>query len=158
MNLDLENEVIEHLKKSLTDIRCIGARVYLREILTGYDKLGKEYSRLTTVDGTEIATVDDLIGAITAEEVELDRVRVGKERFYNSLSGVRVKLKNVLLNIQSGRTGDTKMRVDFGAGVKNPVFVMSYFADNDSDLPIKINYIDAENYVPEENEDESESK
>lgn len=149
------NEVIECLKKSLDDIRCIGVITHLNEILQGIDNAGNTYGRIFDLDGNPINTVEEFIGKISADDAELDRVRVRKERFYNSLSGVRVRLNNIIVKIKGGKLGDNKLAFEHGIGEKNPIFTLSYFADNDTDIPIKANYMDLVD-VKEVDEDDNE--
>lgn len=151
-----EKEILECLKKSLDDVRCIGVLTHLEEILVGEDNAGDEYHRMFTSDGEVITTIEELIGHISEDDIELDRVRVRKERFYNSLSGVRVRLNNIVVRLKGSKKGDNKLSYEFGIGDKNLVFVLSYFADNDTELPIKVNYLDLIDVRKEEEDDSNE--
>lgn len=150
--MNYESEVVPLLKKNLEDIRNIGALIHLRDLLVGYNVVDEPYYRFKDDKGNEIKDVAGIIALITEDEVELDRVHVVKERYVSSLTGCRIKLKNVIMEASEWRPQDNSIRREFGVGKKNLVFVMSYKLDGDDALPLKINYIDFEDVVIVEEE------
>lgn len=138
-----KSELIASAKKALSDVRCRGSVVYLESLLIRVNELNqRETPRFTDKDGNPITSVKDIIGLINEDDCYERKVSSTKERYTNSLSGVRLTLTNVIVDIKSRDPSDSQIRFDHGVGKKNLVLVMSYWLDNDKEVPMKINYID----------------
>lgn len=139
--MSYRSETIECIKKCLAAPQCQGSILHIEELLFRHKQDGEKVERFFTEDGTKLNSVDEIINLIDEGSAEFRRVKVSNERFHNSLAGSKVICRNIFINVTDTK-GDQNVLCDFGFGLKNLAFVVSYWNDNDQDLKVKINYID----------------
>lgn len=140
--MKLEQEAFECLKKSLDSLVCIRPYRALKELLTRVDEDGRKYSRVYLTDGvTPLETVEDVIANLKFDDIEFVLPTSRVTRHVNDPISVTLVAKNIVVSINPSNPSDSVQFLRYKAGQFKLAFTMSYFNDNDKDLPLKLLYI-----------------
>lgn len=133
-------QVLDHLKNSLDDVRCIGPILDLEKFISReiYDEATPQYRLYTDEGETPITGLDDLKSLLTEENVTIESFVGRNSSTSHTLSPVLVTMTNVELKLKLHSDQDTEIIALFGRKAKRLSFALGYCNDNDTNLPLKL--------------------
>lgn len=139
---NFEEEVVKHLKLAMGDIRSAGAIRQLKEWVTRIDNDKNRTSRAyqDTPDNA-IADMTAFIDAINVDNCSFEKVNVRKDRYNNTLAGIKVTPRDLFIRTYPRDPLDEKITMDRATNLHQVSFILEDRNDNDKEIKIKVAYV-----------------
>lgn len=137
----MQTQVVEHLKSSLTDVRCVGTILDLEALLERKefdDEVIPQYRVYIEGTDTPVTSVADVISNIDVGECEISSYTGKGSSISHTLSPVMVTLNNLEVRTDIRFDIDHEVVSTFGRYGKRISFLLGYCNDNDTTLPLKV--------------------